>query len=251
MDDTTLATADEQVQALADAAQQSYEDWRAERAARGRDLVRASRRSWAAVKGWDRLESQEDWERLRDQAVEDWESGAALLEMLGGSRYLEPERAALLLTLWQDFLATYQPTGPAEYLVIAMAVLAFDHFLRVNTMVHNLATRLEDDFFGFEPLHTHQDRHRTRSMAGGLVAERFADEFRVSALPLLDRLNRLVLRNLRALRELKGGALSVTLANYGQVNLAQTQTNHATSAEESASGSGRKRRRRRAERGAA
>jgi hypothetical protein len=39
-------------------------------------------------------------------------------------------------------------------MVVAMAVLSFDHWLRVNSMVHNIQARVEQEFFGLEPLTT-------------------------------------------------------------------------------------------------
>jgi hypothetical protein len=119
----------------------------------------------------------------------------------------------------------YQATGPAEYLVIAMTVLSFDHFLRVNTMVHNLQARLEYEVFGRERLTTVDSPDPNQRVARGLTAEQLVAELGLELLPQLDRLNRLVIRNLRALRELKGGPLAVAVANFGQVNIAQQQAN--------------------------
>jgi hypothetical protein len=213
-------------------AQKSYEAWRAERRERGRQVMQAARRTWAAMEGWDRVETQEQWERLRDQSVEDWESGATLITMLGGERYIEPERAALCLTLWQDFLDAYGPSGPAEYMVVAMAVLAFDHLLRVNSFVNNLQARLEYDFFSLEPLTTTSSRDPfatfSRAKYGdrfGLTAQMHAEELGKDALPWLDRLNKMVLRNLKALRDLRTVTAAFNLANFGQVNIGQQQTN--------------------------
>jgi hypothetical protein len=211
-------------------ATEQYESWRRERQERGQNLLDQARRGWAAVHGWDRIESQEQWERLRDEAVENWESGVTLLELLGGTRYLEPERAALCLTLWNDFLVSYRPTGPAEYLVIAMAVLSFDHFLRINGIIQNLEIRLENEFFSVAPLTATIAPHAYSRTSDDLTISQVADQLRLQMLPWLDRLNRLVIRNLRALRELKGGPLSLTVTNVGQLNLAQQQTNRVESA---------------------
>jgi hypothetical protein len=217
---------DDALDAAIDEAQASYEAWRAERRDRGRAVIQAAQRSWAAMDGWDRLQTPADWEALRAQTVEDWESGASLITMLGGERYLEPERAALCLMLWQDFLTTYQPAGPAEYLVVAMAVVGFDHFLRVNSLVHNLAARLEYAFFSLERLQT-TSAAGERGGPPTLVAEQQARALTTELVPLLDRLNRLVLRNLQALRALRPDGLALTVQNYGQVNVAALQTNQA------------------------
>lgn len=203
-----------------------YDVWRAERAARGRDLVLAGRRSWAAMEGWTTLRTPEQWEELQRQTAEDWDSGVALLEFLGGSRYIEPSRAALLQVLWRDFVSSYQPSGPAEYMVVAMALISFDHLLRVNTVVNTVATRLETELFSLPALDPDGGPHG--SGGDGQLSEQLMDQLGHRALPALARLNRLVVHNLRALRDLKGAALQVRVENYGQVNLAATQTNSTT-----------------------
>ena len=199
--------------------------WVAERKAKGQALMQRARRTYAAVEGWGRIESEADWLALQQQTAEDWYAGAGLLRMLGGARYLEPERAALCLHLWRDFIDRYQPDGPAEYLVLAMAVLSFDHYLRVNSLVHNLEARLEDEFFSLRPLQTYGDTATYTVTVRGLRVEEIAARLGNEALPWLDRLNRQVLRNLKAMRELRGPALPLTVANYGQLNVGQTQTN--------------------------
>jgi len=61
----------------------------------------------------------------------------------------------------------------------------------------------------------------------GLNVEEIAAQLGHQALPLLDRCNRMVVRNLRLLRELKTAPLALTVANYGQLNVGQAQTNVA------------------------
>lgn len=204
-----------------------YAEWREAQRTKGRQLIQMGERYVAAVVGWARVETAAEWAEIEDEAAQGWESGVTVLEMLGGRRYLEPAKAALVLTLWRDFLHTYRPSGPAEYMAMAMAVISFDHWLRVNDIVRNLESRLETEFFSLDPLHTDQDTRTFPAKIRGLSAEALLDKLGQDALPLLDRLNRLVLRNLRMLRELKGGALSLTVANYGQVNVGQQQSNHA------------------------
>ena len=212
-------------EAAAEETNARFAAWWAERKATGQAMQVAFQRSYAALEGWNGVPSQEAWQALLDQTAEDWQSGAQLMTMLGGARFIGPERAALCLLLWRQFLAEYQAEGPAEYMVVAMAVLSFDHFLRVNALVHNIQARVESEVFGLPSLRTVNERDPERRVVKGLTAAQLVEELGHDLLPLLDRLNRLVIRNLRALRELKGGPLAVTVANYGQVNVGQTQTN--------------------------
>lgn len=208
--------------------QATIEAWQADRQARGLSLQRNSRRLWAAMEGWGAVKTQEDWERLQLEAAEDWASGRALLEMLGGERYLDPPRVALLLQLWRDFVLTYRPEGPAEFMAIAMGLLAFDHLLRLNRFVGNLEMRLEDEFFATEGLRGQfEQRYGRGATVRELQVEAIARQLGRDVLPLLDRLNRMVIRNLKALRDLKATPLALTVQNYGQVNVGQAQTNVA------------------------
>jgi hypothetical protein len=225
--DETPATPDEvALQARYAQLQADIEAWQADRQARGLSLQRNSRRIWAAMEGWGAVKTQEDWERLQLEAAEDWASGRTLIEMLGGERYVDPPRVALLLQLWRDFVVTYRPEGPAEYMCIAMALLSFDHLLRLNRFVGNLEMRLEDEFFATQGLQAQfEERYGRGARAGGLRVEEIASQLGREALPLLDRLNRMVIRNLKALRDLKTAPLALTVQNYGQLNVAQQQAN--------------------------
>lgn len=220
------STAD--VALTAEEVQARYEEWWAARKAKGLALQRNSRRLWAAMEGWGAVQTQEDWERIQAEAAEDWVSGRALIEMLGSERYLAPERAALLLHLWRHFLAAYEVDGPAEFLMVAMALVAFNQLTRVNELVGNLENRLEDEFFATEGLREqHERRYGRGTRTGALAVEERVRQLGQDLLPLLDRANRMVIRNLKMLRELKSTPLAVTVENYGQLNLGQTQTNIA------------------------
>lgn len=60
----------------------------------------------------------------------------------------------------------------------------------------------------------------------GLVVEHLLERMREQLLPLLDRCNRMFIRNLRALQELRRGpAPVVAIGKAEQVNVAQQQVN--------------------------
>src|SRR5262245_11480576 len=68
-----------------------HEAWWEERRAVGRDVMQSAQRVYAAMKGWNGIPTQEAWLKLQEQTAEDWESGAQLITMLGGARFIEPE----------------------------------------------------------------------------------------------------------------------------------------------------------------
>lgn len=207
--------------------------WWKERQERAEALVSDSRRSWSAVQGWDAITTQADWDATMDKTAEEWHSGELFIKMLGGERYLDPPRTALMYHLWHHFIGAYRPTGPAEYLAIAMALFAFHHLIRVNEFVGNLATRTESNFFGSEPLEVRVVKDETpwgfyTEMEAKAKGHEYLAQLGREALPLMDRLNRMVIRNLRALRDLKAIPLALNVQNYGQMNVGQAQANIST-----------------------
>jgi hypothetical protein len=178
-----------------------------ERKAKGQDLVERSRRSWSALQGWGEIETQEQWDRLSERAIEDWHSGAMLVKLMGAERYLDPERMALLQWLWWHFVTEHQPEGPAEYMAIAGAIIAFHHSLRVNEFAGNLATRAEYEVFDTTPpvvrVAVAEDKYGERRAASRVEGTEVLRALGREALPLLDRCQRMVARNLKLLDQLQ------------------------------------------------
>jgi hypothetical protein len=152
--------------------------------------------------------SQEEWDAAKARAMENWRDGIRLVEMAGGERYLAPERAALLLCLWDEYVERYKPSGPAEYQAIAAALISWYHFERVNELIGNLHAKVETSLFSPAGIEVHVYRrdgkpgHYDRQDAYA-YAHRFLQELGQDALPLLDRLQRMMTRSLRLLRELR------------------------------------------------
>ncbi len=144
-----------------------------------------------------------------------------------------------ILHLWRHFVAAYEVEGPAEYLVVAMALVALDQFSRLNELIGNLETRLESEFFSTRGLQAEFEERYGRGAGArirGLTAEEIVRQLGQEMLPLLDRCNRMVIRNLKMLRDLKTTPLALTVANYGQLNVGQAQTNIAAPPPENMAG---------------
>ncbi len=112
---------------------------------------------------------------------------------------------ALMAGLWHHYRAAYRPQGPAEYMAIAMALLSFHQFLRLNEFAGNLTARLESTFFStHDPIQVRaiqKDGYPGRVTTDMKVDGRaLVEELGRDVLPLLDRANRMVLRNIKALR---------------------------------------------------
>jgi len=203
-----------------------YERRIGERRAR---LTRDTRAVFRAMDGWGRVESLEAWQETVRKAADDIETGQFLIDRLGAERHLDPELMATLLVLRRRLIDEYGAESAADLMLIDVAVLAYHHTLRVNGWIGNLATEVESEFFGTEGLSVVVDGKRRSTwdvkIKGLRVVELFhrLDE---QILPLQDRSNRMMLRNLKALHARKQPPTpSVSIGQAGQVNVAGVQTN--------------------------
>jgi hypothetical protein len=177
-----------------------------------------ARATHRAMQGWQRIQSQEDWERINEESGEQYESGAFLLERLGADRFLDPRLMATILALRQRLIAESGITTAAETMLVDQAVLSYYHTLRVQGWIGDLAVRIEHEFFG-------DDAFTEMARKGHRRADRFAVEDRVRQLSeqlmsLSDRANRMMIRNLKAIKELRQGQVpAVAIGRADQVTV--------------------------------
>lgn len=116
-------------------------------------------------------------------------------------------------------------------MLVDLAVLAYANALRVQGWIGDAALWTEHEFFA-QPSPTAEFKRRCedRSVEGLEVEERI-ERLSAQLRPLLDRANRMLVRNLRALRELREPRTStLAIAQAGQVNVGAVQTNQALTA---------------------
>jgi len=210
--------------------QREYEGRLAER---HKQMLGDARASWRAMDGWGTVRSQEDWERTAQQARDDYERGAFLIEQLGAERHLDPPLMAVLIALRRRLIEEHDARTAAELMIIDSIVLSYYHLLRVNGWIGNLAIWLEHEFFDTQGLTAKlRDRYGYGAEAiRGLKAEDIVGQLVERLMPLLDRSNRMMLRNLKALQARRETAApSVSIARAGQVNVAAQQLNAAADA---------------------
>jgi len=221
--------------------------WAAHRAqiARQRTQIgRDARAVFRAMEGWGtHTNLEEDWVKTCQQSAEQYDSGRFLLERLGAERYMDP---ALMATIWglrQRLNEELGATTHAERMLIDMAVLSYFNALRVQGWIGNLAMSIEHEFFAREAPSAKLKKQYGSEAVAGLHVEDMLQRYSEQLLPLLDRANRLLIRNLKAVRELKVGPLpNVSINNPSQVNVAAVQHNVAQPAPQAAT-SGRRARR--------
>jgi hypothetical protein len=194
-----------------------YQEWKAEREHRALQLRRDARAVFAAMEGWQRITSPEAWQETCDRAGQDYRSGRFSIEQLGASRHLDPTLMATLWGLRQQLVAEGGKTA-AESMLADVAVTSYYNSVRIQRWIGDLAIAIEREFFGEDG-----PSARFKAQSGrvdGLVVEAQLERLAEELLPLQERANRMLVRNLKALAELRRGpAPSVAIGQAGQVNL--------------------------------
>ena len=195
----------------------AWRAWEAERSRRAERLRHDARAVYRAVEGWQRVQTAEEWERTCEEAHASYHSERFLIERLGAERYLDPELMAVLWGLRQALLAETGGTA-AERMLVDLTVIAYHRALRLQGWAGNLESLIEAEFFGEAGPSARFEARSGR--ATGLVVEERLERLTEQLLPLLERANRLVARNLKALAELRRGpAPAVAIVRAQQVNL--------------------------------
>ena len=171
---------------------------------------------------------EEDWVKTCQRSAEQYDSGRFLIERLGAERFLDP---ALMATIWglrQRLVEELGTTTHAECMLIDCAVLAYYNTLRVQGWLGNLALSIEHEFFAREAPSAKLKRQYGSAAVEGLHVEDLFHQFSERLLPLLDRSNRLLIRNLKAVRELRQAPVpNVSVGTVSQVNVGAVQQNEA------------------------
>ena len=192
-------------------------------------LARDANASWRSMAGWANVTTEEEWQATVAQADGDYECGQFLLDRLGAERYLDPPLMAVLLTLRRRLVEEHGAGTAAELMMVDMTVLSYYHALRTTGWIGDLSQWLEAEFFrkGSLGVRMHEFGEGQRGVkVRGLTVEEIVDRLADRLMPLLDSSNRMMLRNLKALREDRRPPIpSVSIAQAGQVNVAGVQTN--------------------------
>ena len=161
------------------------------------------------------------WERLKREAGDEFESGHLAGKAITPVHYMRTAwNVASFLGLRESFIAEWQPRGGIELSLIdmlAQAFLLYQHW--VEQSVLRTKTRAREE-------HPEYTRWKANKREQGwlhgywdipYVSERGAQEF---AAQQADRWNRIYMRTLRNLRDLRRYSVPVTINNPQQVNIA-------------------------------
>lgn len=170
----------------------------------------------ARLEGQDAEVCKAAWERLKALAQEELESGlrgADTVEEYGWGPWGE----ARYIAIRQAMVEGWQPRGGGECALVDMLAQTYSTYL---FWLKRLMQRASID-----AAYEEDDVRRDGKWRPTRIS---ASEATEQAAAMVDRFNRIFLRTLRALRDLRRYAPNVTIQNAGQVNIAQQQTNTAT-----------------------
>ena len=206
--------------------QTEYRRGLAERQAK---LVQEAQPLLRAMDGWSRIEGAEDWDRAVVRADEDLQGGSFLIERLGGERYLDPPLVAALVILRRQLIEEHDAGTAAELMMIDSALLSYFYMLKVSGWIGNLAVAAESEMFGRASLTAKLNKeHGKGSTVRGLRVEELVERLAEQLMPLVDRSNRMLLRNLKALKEhRRPPSPNLNITQAGQVNVGGQQVNVA------------------------
>jgi len=197
-------------------------------AARDRDRQRAlqirrnARATFRAMEGWHRVDSEEDWLKVCADSQEQYNSGQFLLERLGAERYLDPKLMATLGSLRQTIIAEWGITT-AEMMLLDHALLGYYNALRVQGWIGDLSLHIEDEFFGQDAL-VENGLRPVRRPDHRFSFEEDVRRLSEQLLPLSDRANRMLIRNLKAIKELRQGTVpTIAIGRAEQVTVTNQQ----------------------------
>lgn len=153
------------------------------------------------------------WLRVMDFAFDELETGIRSAEVTGNTSPLERAR---FLAVRDRFIDEWQPRGGIEAALVDMLAQCFSLYLYWTFISHTRAVETQDSMR--KELKRYED-------GGWKVPFQSAADAIEQAHMMADRYNRMFLRTLRQMRDLRRYAPPVIVNNGGQVNVASQQVN--------------------------
>jgi hypothetical protein len=166
----------------------------------GAQLRRDARANFRAMEGSLSIRSEEDWLKVAEQSRAQYESGGFLLDRMGAERFLDPKLIATLMELRQRIMVEWGITTAAETMLLDLALVHYYNALRVQGWIGDLALHTERQFFGSGAFAAeYRDLSRGTRQAADDGVRRLGEQL----MPLLERANRMFIRNLAAIKDLR------------------------------------------------
>ena len=184
--------------------------------------------SYRCNMSWAGINSQKEFDQARKTADEDYCNGNFFLERIGRYRQVDVPLTLTILNIRQQWIEEYEIKSIPEYILLDMALVSYFHFLRLNENVNNAMANIEWQMFALDAPMFMKNSYGNRLGAernDKAVAEEIAHNLQEILQPVLDKFNRLFIRNLKAMRDLKRGNILLNIGNVGQVNIGDQQLN--------------------------
>jgi len=168
----------------------------------------------SAIAEVDVNDSLELWERLRETADDELESGKRAAAIVGSRK--EPYVLAQFLAIRNSFADQWQPNGGIESAMIDMMTIAFSLQMYWSAIAHQRSVEI----------HHNQEKELARYENKGWKSPYQYEAGAIDqAYKLADSYNRQFLRVLRQLRDLRRYSPVIIQNNGGQVNIGEQQVN--------------------------
>ncbi len=168
----------------------------------------------SAIAEVDVNDSLELWERLRETADDELESGKRAAAIVGSRK--EPYALAQFLAIRNSFADQWQPNGGIESAMIDMMTIAFSLQMYWSATAHQRSVEI----------HNNQEKELARYENKGWKSPYQYEAGAIDqAYKLADSYNRQFLRVLRQLRDLRRYSPVIIQNNGGQVNIGEQQVN--------------------------
>jgi hypothetical protein len=177
---------------------------------------------------WAGITSQEDFDEKCLEAAQDYKKGGFFLERIGRYREVDAQLTLTLLHLRTQWVEEYEVKTVPEFMLLDMALVSYFHFIRLNEALDNIMASIEWDVFAQDAPRFKGKPYRDPLMADKsdqAVAEELAHRLSEVLQPTLEQYNRMFIRNLKALRDLRRGNIQLNIGNVGQVNIGEKQIN--------------------------
>jgi hypothetical protein len=173
-------------------------------------------RDLGVLADWDPTLSLRRWEDMKKAALVNLQTGHRAATLLEGLDSI-PWGRAQFAAIYQELVEGWQPRNGIERQLIEMmaTAMASMHFWQ-GQLTHRIT---------FDAKNERRDVRESGGWAPPRVSDKEAEE---QAAQMYDRQNKLYLRTLRALRDLRRYAPTVIVQNGGQINVGGQQVNVAS-----------------------
>jgi hypothetical protein len=177
---------------------------------------------------WSGIDSQEEFDKKRKETAENYCNGNFFLERIGRLRSVDDSLTLTVLFLRKQWIREYEVETIPEFILLDMAMVSYFHFIRLNEDVNNALANIEWQMFALDAPMFMKNSYGDRLSSernDKAVAEEIAHNLQEVLQPVLDKFNRMFIRNLKAMRDLRRGNIQLNIGNVGQLNVGDKQIN--------------------------